>query len=467
MKQLFLVFLIFFSLLSAEEEYALPVINNDLNTSFLLPDINVTLSPNLDLTSYHWNSFYMLGGYAPLISKDMNVSDYDWNALNTKWVNMRAVAIVALDASQFSQDDTSKKHVGDMSYYDRFDVRGLRLGLAGTINFENPWTYLAVVSFNSLLKDFDPQVDDRYTLYDAVIGIPTWGDYGRVQIGKMKEPISMELSMGLVFEQIMERPMHIEALFPSRNIGIAFSDMNFDGRLSWKVGVFNDWLEEEHLSFSQSNQQIIGRVTTVAYEDIEEERLLHLGVGYRYEDVREEGIRYETGPEQWFVDPWVDTGTFEADSTGTITLEMDYLDGPLWLASEYTSTSVDAPQSGNPTFGGYHVTANYFLTGEHRGYNKQRGTVRRSTPILDFPDGGFGAIEVSGRYSALDLTDGAIEGGEMQIASLALIWHPRRDTQFQVQWSRAYLKRKDLETDSIPMKSDSDIIQFRWVMVID
>ena len=462
-----LLFLLLSSLLQSEEKEHIAMISVDLNTSLLSHDINVTLSQNLDLTSYHWHTFYMLGGYAPLISKDMNVSDYDWNALNTKWVNMRAVAIVALDGSQFSQDNTSLNHIGDMSHYDRFDVRGLRLGLAGTINFDNPWTYLAVVSFNSLVKDFDDDLDDRYTLYDAVIGIPTWGDYGRVQIGKMKEPISMELSMGLVFEQIMERPMHIEALFPSRNVGIAFSDMNFDGRLSWKVGIFNDWLEEEHLSFSDSNQQLIGRVSTVAYENIDEERLLHLGVGYRYEDVREEGIRYETGPEQWFVDPWIDTGTFKADSTTTVNLEMDYLDGPLWLASEYTSTLVDSAEYGNPTFRGYHVTANYFFTGEHRGYNKQRGTVRRSTPILDFPDGGLGALEVSGRYSSLDLSDGAIDGGEMQIASLALIWHPRRDTQFQVQWSRAHLKRNDLEIGSIPIKSDTDIVQFRWVMVID
>ncbi len=113
------------------------------------------------------------------------------------------------------------------------------------------------------------------------------------------------------------------------------------------------------------------------------------------------------------------------------------------------------------------MTVNYFLTGEHRGYNKRRGTVRRITPVLDFTNGGWGAVEVSGRYSSMDLTDGAIEGGEMQIGSLAIIWHSRRDTQFQIQWSRAHLKSKELQTGSIPMKSDTDIVQFRWVMVID
>lgn len=32
---------------------------------------------------------------------------------------------------------------------------------------------------------------------------------------------------------------------------------------------------------------------------------------------------------------------------------------------------------------------------------------------------------------------------------------------------REHLKRNDLETGNIPIKSDSDIVQFRWVMVID
>ena len=140
---------------------------------------------------------------------------------------------------------------------------------------------------------------------------------------------------------------------------------------------------------------------------------------------------------------------------------------PLWLASEYTSTSVDSLQCGNPTFSGYHVAANYFLTGEHRGYNKRRGIVRRITAILDFTDGGGGAVEISARYSSLDLSDGAIHGGEIDIGSLGLIWHPRRDIQFHMQWSRTHLNSRGMKTELIPLKSDSDILQFRLVIVID
>jgi len=457
----FFLLLFYFSFLHAEENSDLPIVEDDINTLIRQEDVNSSSPTNRDTSIYTWNATGTGGSYRPLISADLNVSAYDWNALNTKWVNMRAATIIALDKSQFFQDDRSLYQVGDMGQYDRVDVRGIRLGAIGTINFDKAWTYAVMLSFNSLRRDFNSDLEDKITLYDAVVGIPVWGEYGRMQIGKMKAPISMERIMGMVFEQAMERPTHLDALLDSRSIGIDFSDMIFDQQFTWKIGVFNNWLDKDDLSFSEANQEVVGRVTAVAYED--EERLLHLGAAYRYVDIREGTVRYEVGPEQWFVDSWVDTGNFAADASHTVNLEMSYLDGPLWLASEYSSTSVDAAQFGNPTFSGYHVSANYFLTGEHRGYNKRKGTVRRITPILDFSNGGWGAVEVSARYSTLDLTDGAIEGGKIDIGSLGLIWHPRRDMQFHMQWSRTRLN----STEFVPVKSDSDILQFRMVIVID
>jgi len=456
---------IFFSFLHAEEKNDLTIVTADLNTSILQNDINISLHDNWTSSVYNWNALGTGGSYRPLVSADLNVSAYDWNALDTRWVNMRAVALGALDYSYFSQDDRSLQQVGDMSRYERVDVRGIRFGVVGTINFDKPWTYAGLISLNSLAKDFNSTTTDNVTLYDAIVGIPVWGEYGRMQIGKMKAPISMERIMGMVFEQVMERPTHLDALLDSRSIGINFSDMVFDQRLTWKIGVFNNWLEEDNLSFSEANQEVVGRVTTVAYEN--EERLLHFGAGYRYVDIREGAVQYAVGPEQWFVDPWVDTGIFAADASHTVNLEMSYMDGPLWLATEYTSTIVDSPQFGDPNFSGYHVAANYFITGEHRGYNKRRGIVRRITPVLDFTNGGWGAVEISGRYSSLDLTDGAIQGGEINTSSLGFIWHPRRDTQFHMQWSRTHLDKDKQGIGIVPLKSDTDILQFRIVLVLD
>jgi phosphate-selective porin OprO/OprP len=373
---------------------------------------------------------------------------------------MRALAMVGLDASHFYQEEESKLHAGDMSRYDRWDVRGLRIGAAGTVNFEYPWTYLISGSINTAMRDYNKETDDALTLLDAVVNIPLWGEYGRMQIGKMKAPISMERTMGMVFEQVMERPMHLDALLPTRNIGLSFSDLILEKRLRWRAGIYNDWLEKGNPDIEDANIIIAGRVTGVAYEDPAALRLLHLGAAYRYEDVKEGTVRYDVGPEFYFCDPWLDTGEIPAAHTNTVNLELTYLDGPLWIASEYTHTAVDSPDYGTLHFSGYHVAFNYFLTGEHRGYNRRKGNVRRITPVLDFDKGGWGALEASLRYSTLDLDDKHIRGGSMDIWSCGLVWHPRRDHQVHLQWSRAALDRADT-------KSHTGILQVRWVWVID
>ena len=405
--------------------------------------------------------------YSEAIKKDYKPSDYDWNALSTRWINMRAIALLGLDAAHFYQGTGSENHVGDMSRYDRVDVRGLRIGLGGTINFEHSWTYLVSLSVNSVMQDFDSDEADAVTVLDAVVGIPLWGKYGRMQIGKMKEPFSMERSMGLVFEQVMERPMHIDAFTPTRNIGITLSDALLDGKITWRGGFFNDWLDSGRPGFSDNDRQFILRVTGIPYEDLFLRRLLHLGISYRYDDLREGFARYDVGPEFYFCDPWLDTGRFEADSARTTNFELTWLQGPLWVASEYSTTSLDAPGHDDPVFYGWHAAVNWFVTGEHRGYNYRRGLVKRVKPAHPLGSGGWGALELSARYSWLDLDDGDIRGGKMGIWSLGAIWHPTYEMQFHMQWSRANLDGRGILPEGERMESDTDIVQFRWVLLID
>ena len=405
--------------------------------------------------------------YPPVFKNDQNVCAYKWNALETKWVNAYGVIAMALDRSTFSQDADSLAHVGSMDPFDKGEIRAIRVGAAGTINFERPWTWIVAGATRSWDQGFDTTTDETFTFFDVAIGIPLWGEYARIQIGKIKEPISLERNMGMSFEQFTERPMHLDALLPARNTGISISDMILDERVTWRAGVFNNWIEQDDISFSEMSSAFIGRVTAVAYENKEEERLLHLGAGYRYSDAKLGYVQYGVGPEQYYVGKWLDTGAIDADSSGTVNFEMTYLDGPLWLASEYTSVDVESNIIGNPTFSGYHVSVNYMLTGEHRGYNKRRAVVRRVIPENDFTSGGWGALGLSARYSTLDLTDGLVEGGEMDVSSLGFIWYTQKESQFHFQWSRAHLKSNDLATQSIPSESDTDIFQFRWVYALD
>ena len=405
--------------------------------------------------------------HPPVFKNDQNLSEYRWNALETKWVNAYGVIAVALDRSSFSQDAESYAQVGDLDPFSKGNIRGLRLGAVGTINFERPWTWVIAGASRAWDQGFDTTTDETFTIYDLAMTFPTWGEYGRFHIGKMKEPISSGRTNGLTFQQAMERPMHLDAFLPARNTGVALSDMILNEKMTWHVGVFNNWLEQKDVSFSDMSMNYVGRVTAVAYENNESKRLLHLGAGYRYSDAKLGYVHYRVGPEQSYVDKWLDTGAIDTNSAGTVNLEMIYLDGPLWLDAEYTSVSLDSPSLGDPTFSGYHIGAEYLVTGEHRGYNNRRGITRRVIPKKDFTSGGWGAIGITARYSTLDLTDGLVEGGEMQINTVGITWYTQKESQFHLQWSRAHLESNDLLTNSIPLESDIDIVQFRWVYLLD
>jgi phosphate-selective porin OprO/OprP len=405
--------------------------------------------------------------YTDAISDDYKPSDYDWNALSTRWVNMRAIALLGLDVAHFYQDDASLAQVGDMSRYDRLDVRGLRFGAGGTINFDRPWSYLFSISVNSLMQDYDSENDPAVTILDAMINIPLWGHYAYLRVGKMKEPDTMSRMMGLVFEQVMERPMHVDAFTPTRNIGVTVSDMVLGDRMTWRVGVFNDWLDRKRPDFSDNNTQYIGRLTAVAYENLAQLTLLHLGASYRYCDVKEGTVRYSVGPEFSYSPPWLDTGDIPADSSQLANVEATWLDGPWWLAAEYSHQYVDSPRYGSLGFDGWHASLNWFLTGEHRGYDYIRGIVKRVKPKSPLGKGGWGALELSTRYSYLDLDDGGIEGGRMAILSLGAIWHPVYEVQLHLQWSRAHLDGPVPAAGIPDGRSDTDMLQFRFVLLID
>ena len=405
--------------------------------------------------------------YTDAISDDYKPSEYDWNALSTRWVNMRAIALVGLDAAHFYQSDASLNQVGDLSRYDRLDVRGVRFGVGGTINFERPWSYLFSISINSLAQDYDSENDPAVTILDALVSIPVWGEYGYLRIGKMKEPDSMTRMMGLVFEQVMERPMHVDAFTPTRNIGITLSDVLLQRRMTWRAGIFNDWLDRGRPDIADNNTQFIGRVTGIPYENIARQELLHLGLSYRYTDVKEPYLRYQVGPEFSYCPPWLDTGEIPADRSDMVNLEFSWLRGPWWFDAEYTRQNVDSSRYGTLSFDGWHASLNWFLTGEYRGYDYIRGIVKRVRPDRPVTEGGWGALELSARYSRLDLNDKAVQGGRMGIWSLGAVWHPMYEVQFHVQWSRADLTGPVPARQIHAGRSRTDILQFRFVLLID
>jgi phosphate-selective porin OprO/OprP len=148
---------------------------------------------------------------------------------------------------------------------------------------------------------------------------------------------------------------------------------------------------------------------------------VQLGFGLRY-DKAKEPLQYLTEPEFNKSPIFVNTGPIDANSSMLYNLEANWRKGPYWLAYEYVRNNVDAPAAGNPTFTGYHITGSWVFSGEMRPFDRKNGLFRPVPVARSVYNGGWGAWEFSTRYSSIDLSDGTVDGGEMDIFSLGASW---------------------------------------------
>jgi phosphate-selective porin OprO/OprP len=364
----------------------------------------------------------------PPLAVPLNYRDTSkWNRFETKYVSGIFLSALFLDRINWlSQDAASVGQVGDLADFEGGEIRGFRVGFAGTLNwFEKPWIYTIFGASNAFDKGFDEEDLDSFTLFDWRLDIPFFRN-SVMSIGKQKEPISGERVQSMVFNHMQERTAVADAMLPSRNVGIVWNGSSPERYSSWAFGVFNDWFDADQ-DFDESATQYAARLTWAPLRSADESNLLHLGLGYRYSNAKE-GFQYRTEPEFNQAPLYVDTGfgtatgMLPADDLQTWNAELSWRRGPWWVASEYTRTDVDNPALGNPSFDGYWLAAAWILTGEMRAYNPKSGTFGGVPVSRTVYQNGKGAWELSARWSTIDLDDGPVRGGEMDIASLGLTW---------------------------------------------
>ena len=143
----------------------------------------------------------------------------------------------------------------------------------------------------------------------------------------------------------------------------------------------------------------------------------------------------------------VDTGGLNAEGVDAYGLEVGGQFNGLYLASEYYWIDVDrfAPTS-DASFSGWYVQGSWILTGEQREWGPATGGFGAVRPAanLDPGAGSWGAWELTGRYSVLDLNDSegaagttptanAVRGGEQTITTVGINWFPNPVVRFQLQ----------------------------------
>lgn len=152
----------------------------------------------------------------------------------------------------------------------------------------------------------------------------------------------------------------------------------------------------------------------------------------------------------------VDTGPIDAESAFTAGVELALQRGPVLIEGEYFRLGVERRSSAlaDPRFDGWYLGGSWVLTGEPRRYNAANGAFDGPSPrrLFDPAAGGWGAFELAGRYSDLDLnfaegeagaapSQDAVRGGEQRIWSLGLNWYLNPSIRFMLQGQHVDISR--------------------------
>lgn len=428
--------------------------NGQLMTNNLFEVSEEEIRAEAEATGAGWMAYT-----PPPMALPLNYMDTSkWNRWESNWVSGIFVAGLVLDRIHWgSQDSDSNDHHGDLGIYDGGEIRGFRVGAVGTINFEKPWVYTLFGATNSFDKGFEVEQQEDFTMFDYRLDIPIF-ENANVSVGNQKEPISLERITPMTNISMQERTSVSDAFLPSRNFGVVVSGITDSQRMTWAGGVFNNWVNQRG-DINDNTTTTVGRVTWLPMLSEDESNLVHVGFGLRHSNVKT-GVRYLTAPEFNKSPTFVDTGDIDADDSMQLNFEAAWRKGPLLINAEYVDTAVNSPVSGDLEFSGYHASATYTLTGEMRPYNKKSGILGAVPVAKDVNQGGPGSWELAARYSTIDLTDGLVDGGEMDIWSLGAKW--KLTPVFVVDVNYRYIT-----LDRFGFESSSDGFLIRLLLLLE
>lgn len=285
---------------------------------------------------------------------------------------------------------------------------------------------------------------------------------GNFRVGNMKEPIGMEHIQSSRWLDFIERSYLQDAIFGPFNNGFNPGLMFFnewgEERGTWWIGAFSN--NSNPFGYGIGDDwAVTGRLTWLPfYDEPSDGRYLwHWGMSASVRHPDQDQVRIRTrgdirsGPPGFLNPIYADTGTMQATQQELIALENAAVVGPWTLQAEYVGTWVenavlpfsppaDRVSRGSPFFHGGYIQLLYFLTGEHRAYNRHYAVFDRVVPHTNafFVDGagghcvGWGAWQVGARYNAIDLNDNGINGGILHSGTFTLNWwlNPNSHVQF-------------------------------------
>lgn len=361
------------------------------------------------------------------------------------------------------QNRDSFNTTGGATDQDAVNVRRGRLRVDGTIYeiIDFAAEYDFVNEFN--VNPGTPATEGNNAAVPAVTDL--WVNFkevpivGNIKIGSFKDPIGMEHLTSSRFLEFIERSPIQDTFTGSFNNGflpgIQVGDTWDEEHGTWASGFFKNSTNIFDNGFGDGEFNWTSRVTyTPLYED-EGEYMLHLGIAGSVREPNNEVLRYRSRPSLRNGAPsglnpiFVDTTTFGCKQQDMLGLEVAGNYGSFSFQSELmNSWAQDTVPGVGPLLGvnvgntyvySWYVEGLYFLTGEHREYERKQGVFGRVKPHENFKWGhGIGAWQLGARYSLTDLRDTGIDGGKLQDVTLGLNWFLNPNMKIQTNYVYSY-----------------------------
>jgi phosphate-selective porin OprO/OprP len=340
---------------------------------------------------------------------------------------------IEADAVMVAQSSASKALIGDLQ--NGFGFRRARLGAQGVVGTSARW--VAEIDFAN--GNFRPR-----DLYVAVLALP---GVRELRVGYFREPFSLEGATSSRFITFMERSP-LNQLDPARNWGVAGSWWPENERMTFAIGAFRDGTNNGGFSGGDGGHwALTTRVTGLpVYEDAEGVfRLVHIGAAFSNRIPANGVVTYAPNPQSNVLDvsdspasPFLPPINVPANSQQLYNLQAAAVRGPLSVQGEWFGTAIQQKGDGVVFLHGFYIDVSYFLTGEHRGYDRKeagfsRVSVRRPlVKTADTPTSGFGAVEVAARFAVADfISDNLSSNGPMALAPNGAVLY---QTTFGLNW---------------------------------
>lgn len=354
---------------------------------------------------------------------------------------------------------TMRKNIpGTNPLEDGVSFRRIRFDMGGTL-YKNMEYYAQVDFANGFLA-----VPNTNQVTNATYPTDMWLQYkdlpvlGTIRVGNQKPLYSFEHLVSSRFLPFMERSLGYDAFSEHFNNGfepgITVLNTYMEKRGTWGLGLFKTTRNPFGWNVGRNEAEVNGRVTFLPVYEDDGKLLVHVGVGGAHRDLDQDQARFRArldarNSPSAFSPLIAETGLFFGQQQQLIVPELVAVAGPWTFQSEYygswvgraaipTAAGTPGPSMGTVFMQSAYGEVHYFLTGEHRAYNRETGVFGRVVPKRNFAWNncgftGWGAWQLAARYSYLDLIDKGINGGRVHDMTLGLNWF--MNPNMKVQWN--------------------------------